>query len=452
MRKIKIKELKNILAWNSTRFLHVHAPCTPDVSYKLSVHGFYDENDQSLGEYFIKYPVFVDWSKPFSSEVLVAEVAGLLDFTWPSAIGQPRFIEKSGGDSVIPATPENLKSEELKLISANNKLKHEALLLKDKLTFGFELETEETEGITSPQYCDDYHVEETEDEHWEDQKDTIQNFIKSRVNPDNLVSYLKRVPAGRRCANIELILNWHYSSIFKDRPLDITQANVDTILTELFKASGLDMSLWFNLDPRIDVKKDQSVDGFEFATVGGHSINDFNAMAREVFSLGHDIRSECSFHIHVGNIGDTLKYFEPLEIQRRIISYVVSDDRVPTSVLERWEDPGARRFFDHELCGVKRKQVFIRIHPQGTLEFRCFGNIQTAEEAEICRQIAQDAVVDALTTSPDKSLTGFDWEREVHDALSGGESAYLRDYSGYLSALELLKTEFDERKQQLKQV
>jgi hypothetical protein len=78
-------------------------------------------------------------------------------------------------------------------------------------------------------------------------------------------------------------------------------------------------------------------------------------------------------------------------LQHAMMTYIARNmHRVPASVRERWADPQALTFCAVHLANPKYS--FIHWHHQGTIEFRCFGNVQNATDAETCLTLAIEAL------------------------------------------------------------
>jgi hypothetical protein len=139
----------------------------------------------------------------------------------------------------------------------------------------------------------------------------------------------------------------------------------------------------------IQIGSDGSVGGFEFRTIGGVKYGAFNDAAESLFKLNHVIDRKCSFHIHLSVNDIAHRYGQRL--QQAMTEYVVSNAaRLPATVKDRLMFATESNYFKPQL--QKNKYTFVNYHDQGTWEFRCFGNVQSAAEAKICLDIAIEAM------------------------------------------------------------
>lgn len=168
----------------------------------------------------------------------------------------------------------------------------------------------------------------------------------------------------------------------------------------------------------VDAGTDGSVEGFEFRTVGALSVRQFVQALDVVFheTVTHKVDVGCSFHLHVG-LGKEVKFsFNPL-MQAHVYEYLMEHlDEVPKSVLTRWDTlhtpvrPG-NNYFAASINS--NKYTFVHFHQKyGTLEYRCFGNINSKAEALVCLRLAMRATryaLDAILHSkPLKYFTDYE--------------------------------------------
>lgn len=135
----------------------------------------------------------------------------------------------------------------------------------------------------------------------------------------------------------------------------------------------------------LTVGSDASVGGFEIRTEGGLTPAEFQTAADSVFKLSHEIDVACSFHVHVKVAGIDHKYGE--RMQQALTEFLIErTGDVPASVLERWRTIRQRT---HIQPGVRtEKHSFVFAHPQGTWEFRCFGNVLNAADGVKCLELS----------------------------------------------------------------
>jgi hypothetical protein len=175
----------------------------------------------------------------------------------------------------------------------------------------------------------------------------------------------------------------------------------------------------------VQVGSDASVRGFEFRTVGGLTFDQFQDAARGLFSVSHDIDVACSFHVHV-KVG-AIRHMYGERMQQALTEYLVENiDAVPVDVRARWATIRER---SHIQPGVKTdKYAFVHAHPQGTWEFRCFGNVRSAEDGVHCLKLAVLAMQHAYRVLAGQAplmtdslgLTQESWKELVLAALENG--------------------------------
>ena len=169
----------------------------------------------------------------------------------------------------------------------------------------------------------------------------------------------------------------------------------------------------FNKLYKSEVTTDESVSGFEFRTTGALSVSDFELALDSVYQYRHDIDTRCSFHIHIGLPDYRFKYDRAM--RQQMVMYILRNRyRLPKSVQDRFQDTNASYFFLPDEGDAKMN--FINFHCQGTLEFRCFGNVRTVEDAKLCLEIAVEALMDYVD-NPTHRIVGGDWNDKIRDAL-----------------------------------
>lgn len=225
---------------------------------------------------------------------------------------------------------------------------------------GFELETQSTSGLTWGD-CDG----STPDE------DAYSDAVSDRVDEivgSELSAYLS-APV--------------YSSV-RDH---IIQRVHDELDMSNYTSSNGDLTDTVSIPAGIQVGSDGTVSGFEFRTGnGGVNYPDFIRLARELFQIPHSIDTGCSFHIHLSVVGVRHKFGERL--QAAMVEFLALNiESVPESVRLRWSKIDSNSYI-RKLIGETDKYCFIRSHPQGTWEFRCFGNVKNAKDAKKCLDLS----------------------------------------------------------------
>jgi hypothetical protein len=187
----------------------------------------------------------------------------------------------------------------------------------------------------------------------------------------------------------------------------------------------------FGLPSSVQTGSDGSVSGFEFRTVGGLTRDSFEEAARALFKVPHLIDEACSFHTHIKVPGIQHRWGE--RMQQALTEYLIENiDEAPATVRQRWATIRNR---SHIQPGISiEKYSFIHAHPQGTWEFRCFGNVRTAEDGMKCLELAVRALQHAYRVvtgqvslfSDQHGLSNEDWRRLCVEALTQGQTLTAR--------------------------
>lgn len=139
---------------------------------------------------------------------------------------------------------------------------------------------------------------------------------------------------------------------------------------------------------------DPSVSGGEIRTVGGLDYSEINIAATEILrdiksSSGAYIDTGCSAHLHV-KLGDIKHYYGDGHLHSLVMEFFSFNvHRLPEPVRARLSGGGprwARPNFRAE------KYNWVQFHPQGTIEFRLFGNVSKASDFVQCIDLALDAL------------------------------------------------------------
>jgi hypothetical protein len=151
----------------------------------------------------------------------------------------------------------------------------------------------------------------------------------------------------------------------------------------------------FTLPHDVEAGKDSTVSGFEFRTIGGHRYGQLLTKLSSVLAMDHSVDEHCSLHIHLSVDGVSHRW--GAAFQARMVNYIMSNThRVPDRVLDRWIGAARNpfewldRFFALE--GGQQKYRFVHFHSQGTWEFRCFGNVDSIDDAKACLDLSIDAM------------------------------------------------------------
>jgi hypothetical protein len=261
---------------------------------------------------------------------------------------------------------------------------------------GFELETQETDGLT--------------DDDGEPDQDAIDEAIHEQVE-DIL----------REHRDLRNRLNSSTWDSIVDEITDDVRENID--VSEYCRDGLQDMRDRFSVR-NMEVGSDSSVDGFEFRTRGGLSYADFRTALVGTMAHDHTVDEGCSFHIHLSLPGVKHKY--GAKMQAAMVEYIA--ERIldlPEGVQNRLSGTGTNNFIKG-LFESREKYSFVNYHRQGTWEFRCFGNVNSTRDGMVCLDIAIEALAHA------------------YKVVRGEAQLVLKDYTG--SKVDLVYAALSESK------
>lgn len=175
--------------------------------------------------------------------------------------------------------------------------------------------------------------------------------------------------------------------------------------------------------PALLLKEDGSVEGGEITTKGGQSIDGCLKLFGQVLSLGSwRVDTECSFHIHVGDTNFGMRHSrltdkEKHTYQAEALTYLLLHwEEWPLACRLRFLSDAREDYFSFRFG--RGKMSGIRIHPQGTMEYRLWGNIKSVEEAEAALRLTERAHRHALLVlSGGKGL----WRPHMHTYFAEGQ-------------------------------
>jgi hypothetical protein len=305
----------------------------------------------------------------FVSESGTIRFSGSQGVVYPLAVSLPaaeafRRLDAPAPTEDVPApAPESTESGEPFSARRDRFRSAPRIVARGLVTAGFELETQASEGKTKEDIEPQFNEEAFDD------------YVSERASEKmgDLSNILPSREYDRLCERVqELIAE-------------------DTDRGEFYDSDD-DPSNLFDYIPKVEVVLDGSVDGFEFRTHGGLSYPEFRRAADAVFDMEHKIDSGCSFHIHL-RVRD-IKHTHSAGFQRLLVEYLseVAYARVPESVRERWAGIRQNQYIRGIVARDGEKYAFVRKHPIGTWEFRCFGNVQNAADAMACLDLAIEAM------------------------------------------------------------
>lgn len=171
---------------------------------------------------------------------------------------------------------------------------------------------------------------------------------------------------------------------------------------ELEKVIGLKEQLF-------EIVEDCTVTGGEIRTIGPRTMKQFSDSVKAAYKNQIEVDDRCSFHIHmsIAEMGEMQSMFTTkgkassinearelflLHLREGLLSQI---NRVPATVLKRWSNAGWREsYFPLGISSTGRS--FVSFSRHGTIEFRCFGNVENEKDAMSCLLIAARAMRFAL--------------------------------------------------------
>lgn len=258
---------------------------------------------------------------------------------------------------------------------------------------------------------DDADVEEVKEELESNFKEKMVHILKSLkiegVTTASIIAKLTKSWADKSTKALEKDI---------EKTLDITQLTKDRHIDE---RKWKDTMLLPHAPNEFDIKSDGSVSGFEIATKGAWTVQEFVRGTGKVFdpSMNHEITKGCSFHIHVGVKNRELTYTK--NMQKHIYTYLLENiKKFPKSVTDRLNglvnDHSGN--YKHHFCRFVSpdKYSFVHFHREyKTWEFRCWGNIDNKKDAIQCLMLSLRALAYALAkeeetaTLPDDQQLGI---------------------------------------------
>ena len=291
------------------------------------------------------------------------------------------------------------------------------------MTCGFELETQSTEGITEDSIIEDLM------ETLVDDKMKLGPAECGRWIRDGILGNAEWNDAVRIASQSDWnqwlvskgIVTWDdvvkKEFIHRNTLNDIRIYYSDCIGEEVDCDTLMDrVSINWDLPSNVEVVGDESVSGFEFRTKGPQTFDEFESAISDVFNLGHDINTRCSFHIHI-KVDNINHSYNRAQRQHMMIYLFKNAHRLPDRVRERWANHNANYFFLPD--SGDEKMNFINFHDRlGTIEFRCFGNITNKDDAMTCLNLAIESMVDYYKSNNSLLfIEGYDWGTTVRKVM-----------------------------------
>jgi hypothetical protein len=189
----------------------------------------------------------------------------------------------------------------------------------------------------------------------------------------------------------------HFSSATCNRIREELYEAASEHVDESDYRTGMDYSNIANHLPGFKAHRDGSVSGPEIVLKTPQTIDNAKGMTDSLFSFvdeqGAEINEGCSFHVHISVKGR--KHTYGLAIQALMCDYVLQQaisGRLPMGLLNRWCNGPLNSYFGFDLDSDKYNFVAHRPYEDyATWEFRCFGNIDNASDADTCIDVAVEA-------------------------------------------------------------
>lgn len=338
---------------------------------------------------------------PLDPEEWLRNMARIREIQREHAALFPRPFPQQPQTQETPVSPTSTQSPEDRILRLRKFSALPLIAALSQIRCGFELETHSSDGYGR----DEAPEGELDEEAYEEAKDAEEERARTL--------YVKSFAYFRHYCETynSLYREWGYKDWdeFQRRlkakgweKMSLSEYCADTgesearILRELVSAARdsvheyeyreeVDLSDHFDV-PNVEVGYDDSVDGFEFRTIGGLRSTQFLTALKKLFRHRHNIDVGCSFHIHLSIPGIRHSYGHHLQVA--MVEYLLEHkDEVPRSVLSRWEDGEVTRYFE-PVCDTD-KFNFVHFHGrQRTWEFRCFGNVKSWADGWKCLKLA----------------------------------------------------------------
>lgn len=269
----------------------------------------------------------------------------------------------------------------------------------------FELETQETEGVSTDGDNEDNFDEDS-------YNDAVSSRVSDIMNESIWVTYgycpalykIYQACGGREAfkkiaAALEVTTLHEYGEL-TDSVSDIEEnvqqsVEEDSDLRAEYTHQGSQDDLP-SLPDGLTVCDDGSVSGFEFKPDGPVTAKRFVSLARQILDWRHKIDINCSFHIHLSVPGIEHNYGKQLQLA---MSEYIIDQRDKgrfSKALEKRLMHDSQYF---NIRGTTEKYNFVNFHNGfKTWEFRCFGNVSNISDASTCLIVAVEALQYAYRT------------------------------------------------------
>lgn len=275
--------------------------------------------------------------------------------------------------------------------------------LRDTFRYGFELETDSTNGTNFHEYEEengtDYSRFHNEFEVW--WATHLGECLARPVVQDYLRMRMRLSESGWK-AVLGTIRDMSASDLYA--LCRQSQGSFAEELAQKLRAEGVTCPHYGDATYRqgnlpvdlslIDVKYDGTVSGFEFTTNGPKDWSGVRRAAAHIFNkklFNHEVGVGCSFHVHVSVPGVQHTYNPAL--QRHLVEYVLDNQhRLSEAVRKRFrEAPENKHYIQPRLDGDKYR--FVHYNSRcNSWEFRCFGNVDNLTDALQCIRLAREAV------------------------------------------------------------
>lgn len=277
---------------------------------------------------------------------------------------------------------------------------------KDNYRVGWELEYQNSDYSNESEDCDPEFDEEMYDA-WTDEKESEileEHFGQWRRLDTEINNSISNLDIEND-DDSETLANWDKSDKTYQVACNLDLLSTDDILYLIRNYIDTPESCYYT--PDNDCTGIDLPCGLEWehdGTVGGGEIHPdspctvekatklLNELERDYPFDTLDVDDQCSFHVHVSNTD--IKHRYGTNMQGFMLQYLSDNlEKLPSSVLQRFSsDSGRWRNQYFSISISQNKYCFVAYRSEhGTWEFRCFGNIETADEGIICMNMAVDA-------------------------------------------------------------
>ena len=263
---------------------------------------------------------------------------------------------------------------------------------EEALRFGFEYETNESDGLTMAD-CEDP---------WDRAYEIVNGYSLSEIM-DLIVEYDAPLSPLDSHTLEHVLRRMGINSLYEydeEFGTSLREACVDGEAESLEGEQN-----WPDVDG-LETGEDGTVRGFEFRTVGGRTLDMTEALLTNLLTNhSHTTGWECGFHVHVSD--PTVPHEYSSDVQLRMVNYILKHvELLPKCVQRRIFLTSLGRddfFFLDRTYDDKNHAVSFR--GMGTWEFRLFGNFTGIRAGKACLHLAKWAMMNRFNPDYDATQT-----------------------------------------------